>query len=49
VSQNKRSRLAKEGLLDQLIRVKFSKCKSCLAGKITIKPFDKAMRASSPL
>jgi len=43
------SRLAKEGLLDQLTKVKFSKCKSCLAGKATAKPFGKASRASNPL
>ena len=49
VGQAQMGRLAKEGLLDQLARVKFSRCKLCLAGKATIKPFSKAMRASSPL
>jgi len=43
------SRLAKKNLLDRLTEVKLSKCESCLAGKVTIKPFSKAMRASSPL
>jgi len=42
-------RLAKEGLLDQLTRVKLPRCELCLAGKATIKPFSKAIRASSPL
>jgi len=42
-------RLAKEGLLDRLTRVKLPKCEPCLAGKTTIKPFSKAMRASGPL
>jgi len=42
-------RLAKEGLLDRLTKVKLPRCEPCLAGKATIKPFSKAMRASSPL
>jgi len=43
-------RLAKEGLLDRLTRVKLPRCEPCLAGKATIKPFSKAMRDwSSPL
>ena len=43
------SKLAKEGLLDQLTRVKFPRCGLCLVGKATIKPFGKVVRASSPL
>jgi len=43
------SRLAKEGLLDQLTKVKLPKYESCLADKTTVKPFGKASRASSPL
>jgi len=42
-------RLAKEGLLDRLTRVKLPRCEPCLASKATIKPFSKAMKASSPL
>ena len=49
VGQDRINRLAKEGLLDQLTRVKLPRCESCLAGKATMKPFGKAMRASSPL
>jgi len=36
-------------LLDGLTKFKLPKCEPCLAGKSTIKPFSKAMRASSPL
>ena len=43
------SRLTKEGLLEQLARVKLPRYESCLAGKAFTKPFDKAMRASGPL
>jgi len=51
------SKLAKEGLLDQITKAKLPKCESCLADKATAKPFDKAIakpfckasRASSPL
>ena len=43
------SRLAKEGLLDQVTKVKLPRCESCLAGKATAKPFGKASRASCPL
>ena len=39
----------KEGLLDQLTKVKLPRCESCLAGKATAKPFGKASRLSSPL
>ena len=42
-------RLSKQGHLDGLTRVKLPRCKPCLDGKATIKPFSKAMRASSPL
>ena len=49
VGQDRISRLAKEGLLDRLTRIKLPRCESCLAGKTTIKPFGKALRASSPL
>jgi len=48
-SQDRMSRLAKEGLLDRLTKVKLPKCESCLAGKATAKPFGKASRESSPL
>ena len=43
------SGLAKEGLLDQLTKVKLPRCESCLAGKVTAKPFGKVSRASSRL
>ena len=49
VGQDRMGRLAKEGLLDRLTRVKLPRCEPCLAGKATIKPFSKPMRASSPL
>jgi len=49
IDQDRMSQLAKEGLLDQLTEVKLPRCESCLAGKATAKPFDKASRASSPL
>ena len=49
ISQDRMSRLAKEGLLDQLTKVKLPKYESCLADKTTVKPFGKASRASSPL
>jgi len=42
------NRLAKEGLLDRLTKVKLPRCKSCLAGKATAKPFGKASRATTP-
>jgi len=47
--QDRMSRLAKEGLLDQLTKVKLPKRESCLAGKATAKPLGKALRESSPL
>jgi len=47
--QDRMRRLAKEGVLDQLTKVKLPKCESCLAGKATAKPFSKASRALSPL
>jgi len=43
------SKLAKEGLLDQLTRVKLPRRERCLASKASIKPFSKAMRVSIPL
>jgi len=50
MGQDRMGRLAKEGLLDRLTRVKLPRCEPCLAGKATIKPFSKAMRDwSSPL
>jgi len=49
VGQDRISRLAKEGLLDQLTRVKLPRCELCLTEKATIKPFGKASRASCPL
>ena len=42
-------RLAKEGLLDRLTRVKLPRCEPCLVDKATIKTFSKPIRASSPL
>ena len=42
-------RLAKEGHLNRLTRVKLPRCELCLADKATIKPFSRAMRASSSL
>jgi len=42
-------RLAREGLLDRLTRVKLSRRKPCLAGKEAIKPSSKATMTSSPL
>jgi len=49
VGQDRRGRLAKEGLLDRITRVKLPRCEPCLAGKAIIKHFSKAIRASSPL
>jgi len=49
IDQDRVSRLAKEGILDRLTKVKLSECESCLAGKATAKPFDKASRTSSLL
>jgi len=43
------SRLAKEGLLDRITKVKLPRCESYLAGKATAKPFGKASRMSNPL
>jgi len=43
------NRLAKEGLLDRLTKVKLPQCESCLAGKTTAKPFGKASTATTPL
>jgi len=49
VGQDRMGRLARKGLLDRLTRVNLPRYEPCLAGKATIKPFSKAMRASSPL
>ena len=49
VGQDRMSRLDRQGLLDRLTRVKLSRCEPCLASKAIIKPFGKAMRASSRL
>ena len=49
VGQDRINRLAKEGFLDRLTRVKLHRCESCLASNATMKPFGKALRASSPL
>jgi len=35
ISQDRMNRLAKEGLLDRLTKVKLLRCESCLAGKAT--------------
>ena len=40
-------RLAKEACLHQLTRIKLPKCELRLASKAIVKPFSKAMRASS--
>jgi len=49
MGEDRIGRLAKEGLLDRLTRVKLPKCEPCLAGKATINSFSKAMRVSSLL
>ena len=49
IGQDRMNRLAKEGLLDRLTKVKLTKCELCLAGKATAKPFGKVSRATSPL
>jgi len=49
IGQDRMSMLAKECPLDQLTKVKLPRCESCLAGKVTAKPFVKASRASCPL
>lgn len=49
IGQDRMSRLAKGGLLDQLTKVELPRCEPCLAGKATKKPFGKAMRVSVPL
>ena len=42
MGQDRINRLAKEGLLDQLTRVKLPRCESCLAGKAIMKLFGQA-------
>jgi len=49
VGQDRMGRLAKEAFLDRFTRVKLPRCEPCLADKATIKPFSRAMRASSSL
>ena len=49
IGQDRMTRLAKEGLLDQVTKIKLPRRESCLVGKVTAKPFGKASRASSPL
>ena len=49
IGQDRISRLAKEGLLDQLTKVELPRCELCLTGKATAKSFDRASRPSSPL
>ena len=49
VGQDQMGRLAKEGLSDRITKVRLPRCESYLARKATIKPFNKGMRASSPL
>ena len=43
------NRLAKEGLLGNLKKVKLSICEHCLVGKTARKPFGKGTRAEFPL
>ena len=43
------TRLAKEGLLGSLTKVRLPKCEPCLVGKATKKPFGKACRALGAL
>ena len=42
IGQDRMSRLANEGLLDQFTKVKSPRCEPCLAGKATAEPFGKA-------
>jgi len=49
INQDRMSGLAKEDLLDQLIKFKSPRCESCLTGEGTTKPFGKASRPSSSL
>ena len=44
IGQDKMNRLANEGVLDRLTKVKLPKCESCLIGKVTAKSFAKAIR-----
>ena len=45
IGQDRMRRLAKEGLLGSLTKIKMSICENCLAGKTTRKPFGKGTRA----
>ena len=49
VGQERMARLAREGLLGSLSKVRLTVCEPCLAGKAKRKPFGKASRASYPL
>jgi len=49
IGQDRMARLAKEGLLGSLTKVRLPRCEPCLAGKATKKPFGKASRALSSL
>ena len=49
IGQERMNRLANDGLLGELTRVKLPRCEPCLAGKASKKPFGKASRASTPL
>ena len=47
MGQDRIGRIAKEGLLDPLTRIKLPRCESCLVGKAIINPFGKAIRVST--
>jgi len=49
IGQDRMARLAKEGLLGQLTKVRLPRCEPCLADKATKKPFGKASRALGSL
>jgi len=49
IGQHRMSRLAKEGLLHRLTKVKLPRCESYLSDNATVKPFRKASSASSSL
>ena len=49
IGQSRINRLAKEGLLENLNKVKLSTCEHCLAGKTVRKPIGKGTRAEFPL
>lgn len=43
------TRLARQGLLGSLVKVSFPVCEACLVGKVSRKPFGKAVKATHPL